>query len=211
MGNCAGLPAYDNSPEDAGCTWAGVNLADVVFAGSGTADVAKCLSAHDTNGDFAIGVIATNNAFGHVNGAPGAGDYRLVALDGAHPTVQATANGTYRFAMENVVNVANNGTAQGKAFQSYLATNLGKSLAVLGDLIAAQVGDANFGVGGLFDELTPGVGAQPALAAGLAAVTAKPISATTQFANGSTAVLNDCIPPIPNANVVINQVAEDKP
>ncbi|MGP8034619.1 MAG: hypothetical protein ACLPQ6_10815 [Steroidobacteraceae bacterium] len=210
LANCAGLPVYDNSPEDAGCTWQAINVNDTVFAGSGTGDVAKCLDAHDSNGTFAIGVVATNNAFGHAGGASGVGDYRMVALDGAHPTVQSTANGTYRFAMDNVANVANNGTATAKAFQSYLVTEFTTKPAVLGDLITAQVGDANYGVGGLFDQVQPGAGAQPAMPAGLAAVEAKPTSATTQYVNGA-APNNDCIPPVPNANLILNQVSEDAP
>jgi hypothetical protein len=213
VANCTGLPSYDNSPEDAGCTWEAVNINDTVFPGSGTGDVAKCLDAHDTNGTFAIGPIATNNAFGHVNGASGSGDYRLVAIDGGHPTVQAVANGTYHYAYDNVANVAVGGSSTAKAFQSYLVTDFTTKPAVLGDLVTAQVGDANFGVGGLFDEAQPGAPAQPAIPAGglgLAKVEATPVSATTQFVNGS-APINDCIRPVPNISVSLGQVSEDAP
>ncbi|HKD54541.1 MAG TPA: hypothetical protein VKB72_10020 [Steroidobacteraceae bacterium] len=198
--NCANLPAGE-TPEDFGCTWAAVNVNDTVFPGTGTGDVAKCLAAHDTNGTYAIGVIATNNAFGHVNGAAGAGDYRMTALDGAHPTTQSQANGTYHFAMDNVVNVAKNGTSAAKAYQTLLATKLGTNTAVLGDIISTQVGDANYGVGGLFDILT--TGSQPALPATLAGVQANPTSAGTQLSDGATQ--NDCVKVTPNGNVVMTQ------
>jgi hypothetical protein len=205
VANCANLPAGE-SPEDFGCTWAAVNVGDTVFPGTGTGDVAKCLAAHDSNKTFAIGIIATNNAFGHAGGAPGVGDYRMVAIDGGHPTVQALANGTYGFAMDNVANVAKNGAADGIGFHAFIVSKM-TTKTVLGDIVATQVGDANFGVGGLLDNLQ-GVAA-PALPAGLAAVEATPVSAYTQKANGAT--LNDCVPPTPEANVILDQISEDAP
>jgi hypothetical protein len=216
-GPCAGLPAGETA-EDFGCTWtAGAgpagNASDIVFPGTGTGDVAKCLDAHDSNpatnaaATFAIGVIATNNAFGNAGGAAGAGDYRLIAIDHNHPTVQALANGTYEWAMDNVVNVAKTGSAQAIAFQAKLAA-ISSNAVVIGDLISTQVGDANFGVGGLFDNYQAGA-PLPTGFQGLAATKTTPTSALTQLAN--TNVQNDCITGISANPSQSQQVAEDAP
>jgi hypothetical protein len=211
--NCTGLPAGE-TPEDFGCTWAAVNVSDTVFPGTGTGDVASCLVAHDSNpatnaaATFAIGVIATNNTMsGAAGAAAGAGGYRLVALDGGHPTVQALANGTYDFAMDNVVNVAKNGSAAAIAFQALLASKL-TTAGVLGDIIVAQPTDPNFGAGGLFDNFTAGA-PLPTAGQGLAATKTTPTSALTQLSGGTTQ--NDCLPPVPGSPVQTQQVAEDAP
>jgi hypothetical protein len=184
-----------------------------VFPGTGTGDVAKCLAAHDVNpatsttATFAIGVIATNNAFGNAGGAAGVGDYRLIAIDHGHPTVQALANGTYDFAMDNVVNVAKTASTQAIAFQGKLAA-ISSSPTVIGDLISAQVGDANFGVGGLFDNYQAAA-PLPTGFQGLAATKLAPTSALTQLANKTTQ--NDCITGIAANPTQSQQVSEDAP
>lgn len=95
-----------------GVTWASTaGVSQTVFAGSGGGEVQACLTAFsdnpDTENNFAIGVLSTENSpLTTTNAARN--KYRFIRVENALPTLQGTANGGYQYFTSNVLNVSNN-------------------------------------------------------------------------------------------------------
>ncbi len=207
-GVCTGLPAGQTA-ENNGCVWNAANITDTVFPGTATGDVISCLDVHSRAGQYAFGHLGGTSKFDDPNGAsgaatePGSAHFRLIAINGNKPTVEAMANGNYDYAMDNVENLwtglAGNplaaGTYLGKLFQNQTA---------LVDILVAQpnaqslahVADVNF-VGGGLDDGTPSAAAT--VPQTLAQVKASPVSQFTYAASGT---VNNCqVPLIYNSGV----------
>jgi hypothetical protein len=220
--NCSGLPGGGITPNDWGCTYAAANLTDSVFPGAGTGDVTSCITAHDTNNQFAIGYATTNALFGDPLGAGGSGDtgankFRFVAIDGRLPNLTGVANGTYPFVQDDVFNTAKTSTSPAKAnisgFNTYVTsstTGFG-NVKIIRDFINASqqtnavttgsVQDKDWTAGLLFDNLeTFGntASATPITSADLTTAAGTPVSTYTQQLSGS---INNCAVPAAELNV----------
>lgn len=90
------------STEANGVNWDSTTYGNkFTFAGHGGIDVASCETYHENNGDYAIGVLATDTPETDDSVTP----FRYLGVDGAPPTLSAAANGSYQFVVENVINV----------------------------------------------------------------------------------------------------------
>jgi hypothetical protein len=199
--NCAGLVAPE-TPEDNGCTWAAANLADAVFAGTSSGDVATCLNAHDQANQFAIGALGTTSKFDDVGGLGGLADggsnqWRYVRIDGALPTVLAQSNGTNDYAMDNVLNMNVNAVSPAVDFGNYVVQTLTTAIPLGDTLVLQPGGDANFVTGGLLDANNPNGLSSNSPAVTVAQVTANPVSTLTRSPSGA---VNNCQSALPNAS-----------
>ncbi len=207
-GVCSGLAAGQTA-ENNGCVWNAANIVDTVFPGTATGDVISCLDAHSRNGDYAFGPVGGTSKFDDPNGASGAATetgtahFRLIAINGNKPTVEAMANGNYDYAMDNVENLWTGLGGNPLAAGNYLGKLFQNPTALVDILVAqpnaqslAHVADANF-VGGGLDDGTPGAAAT--VPQTLAQVQANPASQFTYAASGT---VNNCqLPLIYNAGV----------
>jgi hypothetical protein len=214
-GNCTGLAA-GQTPENNGCTWNAVNLADAVFGGAAGGDVASCLDAHARNGDYAFGHLGATSKFDDPNGATGAGTeagtnhWRYIAIGGNKPTVEAMANGNYDYAFDNVENLWTHLAGNPLAVGTYVGT-LFQSAIALTDILVAQpnakssgVGnpvDTNYITGGLQDGfVAASLNALPVTAA---EITANPAS---NFTYASSGTVNNCQVPLTAGPSVTHEV-----
>jgi hypothetical protein len=131
-------PPDTSSTATDGVAWNATNdPTDFVFAGSGTGDVKKCVSAPLAAGDaqnFRIGFIGTDN-----KSSDGAGDtWRYVAINEQPGTLFSILQGRYDFLTENTLNsttasLAQNGGAGNHAsIWNYLANNVGNRVSIAG-------------------------------------------------------------------------------
>jgi hypothetical protein len=213
VANCGGLPAGGGAytPENYGCKWAAVNLADVTFGGTGGGDVASCLHAHSVAGQFAYGPLGATSKFDDPNGLEVAGDpgtnhWRYIAINGAKPTVEGMANGTYDYAFDNVLNTNKTLAGTPLSVATFLG-NLFQSTTALEDIIVVQTnaGDANYATGGLLDALNNAGVLQNAPIVTLAELQGtggSPVSAFT-FAPGGG--VNNCQRPLPVGPVLTKE------
>ena len=205
---CAGLPGTQ-TPENNGCTWtAGVapggNLSDVTFGGAATGDVISCLDAHSrpASNTFAYGMVGATSKFDDPNGVeaagePGTAHFRYIAIDGHKPTVEGMANGTYDYAMDNVMNLWTGLAGKPLAVGNFLGTLFQSPIALTDILVAqpnaqslAHVADANYVTGGLQDGFTATPNAPPVT---VAVLDTNPVSA---FTLAFTGAVNNCQVPI---------------
>jgi hypothetical protein len=199
--NCSGLPGGE-SPTNFGCKWTSANVADAVFAGTGSGDVVSCLHAHDQANNFAFGALGVTSKFDDPNGTGGSGDttgsshFRYVAIDGSKPTVVSHANGTYTYFMDNVVNTLKTLSGNPAAVATFIQTSLTSAIP-LSDTFAVQPGgDANYVTGGLLDAQNPNGLAPSGATVTLADVTANPVSPFTMSPAGP---VDNCQAPLPIA------------
>lgn len=152
------------TPEEYGCAWSSAeNAGDVVFAGFGGGDVAACLTYHDTQGQFAIGNLTTNQAEADLNGLGGTGDtnsstngrFRFVKINGKSPDLGSVVNGTYDYVFDNILVTQNNTVAERDALVNYLLTDFFSSSTLAEAIMNTQPGDTNFTAGVLMDQLNP--------------------------------------------------------
>ena len=160
-GHCTGQ-LTSGTAEEYGCGWSStLNNTDVVFAGFGGGDVASCLTYHDTQGQFAIGNLTTNQAEADLNGAGGTGDsnsstngrFRFVKIDGKSPDLGSVVNGTYDYVFDNIMATQNNSVAERDALVTYLLQDFFKSSVLAEAIMNTQPGDTNFTAGVLIDQL----------------------------------------------------------
>ncbi len=113
-----------------GTTWIAADLALGAFAGSGGGEVQKCLHAFANNttgsGTYAVGVLSTENGPLITSLQADRKDYRFVRINGALPTIQATANGEYEYFTSNLLNTrtATDYTDQETAIVEYLKASV---------------------------------------------------------------------------------------
>jgi hypothetical protein len=196
---CNGLPAGETST-NFGCKWTAGNLPDTTFAGTGSGDVVSCIHAHDKANQFAIGALGATSKFDDAGGLGGSGDavgsshFRYVAIDGAKPTVISQANGTYTYAMDNVINTLKTLGGNALAASNFIQLSLTSAIPLADTFVVQPGGDANYVTGGILDAQNPN-GLSPAGApVTLAGVTSNPVSPLTLSPSG---FVDDCQAPIP--------------
>lgn len=159
--NCTGQ-LTSGTADEYGCGWSStLNKNDTVFAGFGGGDVASCLSYHDTQGQFAIGNLTTNQAEADLNGAGGTGDsnsstsgrFRFVKIDGKSPDLGSVVNGQYDYVFDNIMVTQNNTVAERDALVTFLLGDFFKSSVLAESIMNTQPGDTNFTAGVLMDQL----------------------------------------------------------
>lgn len=226
VANCGALSA-GQTPENNGCHWAAVNLADTVFGGAAGGDVASCLDAHsrdvptgtagtnqtDTNTstfaighlgatstfDDALGVEATTNPTGKtVVYEAGTNHWRYISIGGAKPTVLSMANGTYDYAFDNVENLWTGLAGNALAVGNFLGT-LFQSTVALSDILVAQPNAKSLAAGNPVDGnyITGGL-VDAAIAA---ALVAPPVTAAGVVANPASALTFDASGTVNNCQV----------
>jgi len=167
VGNCKGyISAFGSATNlpttEYGCSWQNAsNSADTVFAGFGGGDVASCLSYHDTQNQFALGLLTTNQGMGDVGGTGGSADsststngrFRFVKIDGKAPDLGSVVNGTYDYVMDNIIVTAKTPTSDTSDLVKYLTNLYFTKAALVRDFMATQPTDSNFTAGVLIDQL----------------------------------------------------------
>lgn len=104
---CAAGSATFAAPDDgsgpADTVWVPANPNNgFVNAGPSSGNVRSCLATYGnaTNNRWALGVLSTEVSAGNLTD----GNFRMVKIDGAPPSLEATANGDYDFFTENTLN-----------------------------------------------------------------------------------------------------------
>lgn len=101
---CIGSPIKFSTPTTAsclasGCTWSAATFGtNPVFAGNGQGDDLACLEGHDEQGQFAVGLLSTDQPWGPVavaNNAQAKADWRFIRVDGYAPSNENIAAGKY--------------------------------------------------------------------------------------------------------------------
>lgn len=101
---CIGSPTKFSPPTQSGCfasgcAWSATTYGgDEVFAGAGQGDDLSCLEGHDEQGQFAISLSSTDQAWGTVavaNNLQAKADWRFIRVDGAAPSNENIAAGKY--------------------------------------------------------------------------------------------------------------------
>jgi hypothetical protein len=177
------------SEQAGGVAWAASHINETVFAGSGTGEVAKCLQAHDANGDWAIGLLSTEQTFTGVNTAGGGGFHRYVGIDRANPDLLSVVSGNYELWSDSTWNVLTTGGPSGTklAISNWVKGNFGSRVPIDNVALRHATGD-----GGLLAQpFSPN--APPTPPFNRASVRANPTNPATRSPLGVT---NDCNPPI---------------
>jgi len=103
---CIGSPQRFSVPTTtscgaSGCTWSAATYGtNRVFAGSGQGDDLECMEGHDEQGQFAISLSSTDQAWGAVavtNNLQAKADWRFIRIDGVAPSNENIAAGKYDF------------------------------------------------------------------------------------------------------------------
>lgn len=182
-----------------------------VFENTSTGKIAGCLVALDkggtingvtqpASGRFAIGIASSEN--GPTTWGPGSNppttetDVRVIAVDGALPTLENVANGSYPFFSEDVlynIKSATFYTGNPKKVWDAVKANIGAP----GFLADSNKAFVNYwGQSG--DMSPPSIyGAPSTIPATLASVQSSPINALTKSPNGA---VNNCDPAVVNAS-----------
>jgi ABC-type phosphate transport system substrate-binding protein len=101
---CIGSPIKFLAPTTvsclaSGCTWSAASFGtNEVFAGNGQGDDLACLEGHDEQGQFAVSLSSTDQAWGAVavaNNLQAKADWRFIRIDGAAPSNENIAAGKY--------------------------------------------------------------------------------------------------------------------
>lgn len=101
---CIGSPIKFLAPTTSsclasGCAWSAATFGtNQVFAGAGQGDDLSCLEGHDEQGQFAISLSSTDQAWGTVavaNNLQAKADWRFIRIDGAAPSNENIAAGKY--------------------------------------------------------------------------------------------------------------------
>ena len=116
--DCIASPKKFSSPTASGClasgcTWsAGTYGSDEVFAGNGQGDDLACMEGHDEQGQFAVSLSSTDQAWGTVavtNGLQAKADWRFIKIDGVAPSNENIAAGKYDFWAQSAFYYATSG------------------------------------------------------------------------------------------------------
>lgn len=115
---CIGSPIKFQTPTTAsclasGCTWSAASFGtNPVFAGNGQGDDLACLEGHDQQGQFAVGLLSTDQPWGTVavaNNAQSKADWRFIRIDGVAPSNENIAAGKYELWAQSAFYFANSG------------------------------------------------------------------------------------------------------
>lgn len=115
---CIGTPIKFSPPTTSscaasGCTWSAATFgSNQVFAGAGQGDDLACLEGHDEQGQFAVSLSSTDQAWGTVavaNNLQSKADWRFVRIDGFAPSNENIAAGKYDFWAQSAFYFANSG------------------------------------------------------------------------------------------------------
>ena len=185
---CNGSVTTFVGPDDAaclagGCDWEASRINDFIFAADGSGDVRACLDAHDANGTYAIGVLSTNTTIRSPDR-----DFRFVGIDGAAPTLSASANGGYHFVVENVLNTRGAVTGVPGSIVSEIVSTIGTP-SIIADLnVSSRNAGGDHGIlgranGSTITENTPPVSE--------ADMRTNPVSSFSRSVSGSS---NNCEP-----------------
>jgi len=144
-----------------GTTWvtsAFGGAGDIVFAGSGTGEVLKCLQARDSVGFFALGFASVDNPWGAcqtlINGASNSDreDTRPIKVDGVAPSIENAASGRYKYWAQSVAyypqsNATNFAAGDAGKLFAYMITSTTTAIGTAGGL-AAEDNQFQYGVNG---------------------------------------------------------------
>ena len=90
-------PTHPSCAAD-GCGWVTATFqSDPSFVGASTGDVLTCLQAHDAAGQFAIGIVGTDNFWGANQPIAARRDWRFIRLDGVMPSIENAAADKYEY------------------------------------------------------------------------------------------------------------------
>jgi hypothetical protein len=176
-----------------------------VFENTSTGKIGGCLTALDqggtingvavpASGRFAIGIVSSENGpslFGPNPSTPASDDVRVVAVDGALPTLENVANGSYPFFSEDVL--YNIKTALYTGNPKKVWDSVKSTFGAPGFLADSNKAFVNYwGQSG--DLAVPSVfGAPATIPATLASVQSSPINGLTKSPNGG---VNNCDPAV---------------
>jgi len=116
--DCIGSPKKFSTPTTAscaasGCTWSAATYgSDEVFAGNGQGDDLACMEGHDEQGQFAVSLSSTDQAWGTVavaNSLQSKADWRFIRIDGVAPSNENIAAGKYDFWAQSAFYYATSG------------------------------------------------------------------------------------------------------
>ena len=180
-----------------------------VFENTSTGKIGSCLTALDQGGvvngvtlpaagRFAIGIVSSENGpslFGPDPSTPASDDVRVIAVDGALPTLENVANGSYPFFSEDLLyNISSSlYTGNPKTVWEAIKTNFGAP----GFLADSNKAFANYW--GQSGDMSPPslYGAPGTIPATATSVKSSPINGLTKSASGS---VNNCDPAIVFSN-----------
>jgi hypothetical protein len=171
-----------------------------VNAGPSSGDVRSCMASLNTQDRWAIGVLSTEVTGSNLT----QGAFRMVAVDGAAPTLQNVANSNYQFFMTNTLNRVRDPvfpeaalpgrldpTDLRRVLVEYVESNIGSPtlLGLLNDSFEGRPW-GNGGALAIPDFVVATPGASPATAASMET---NPVNTQTRSALGP---VNNCSPPI---------------
>jgi hypothetical protein len=170
---------------------AGADQTFRVWAGNGASEVKACMNARNANGQFAIGLLSTENPMDVTD------SWRYIRIDGVASSLEQTQRGSYMFYTENAIispsNALNNTlSTQQNDLANAIRTNLRNAAA----LVASNV--QHFQTSGGVSGWTGGLIAIPANAGG--AWAPSQAGAATNPANSQTKAItyggaaNNCTP-----------------
>jgi ABC-type phosphate transport system substrate-binding protein len=183
------LPNDGSSVNDT--VWVPANVANGTRnAGPSSGNVRTCLNTYNTANRWGIGVLSTEVTAAQMVG------FRMVAVDGAAPSLENVANGDYEFFTENTLNrIADGGTGALAATDprriaiEYIENNLGQP-AILAEVNAPFAGRP-WGDGGVL--AIAGAFVPNAPLATKANMASNPVNTLSRSTGGTT---NNCNPPI---------------
>lgn len=166
-------------------------IARVTFSES-SGDVRTCLSAHNTNKTWAVGVLSTEQTSNS--------GWRMVAIDGAAPNLANVMNGRYDYFTTNTFNrraTGQTGAPTGEAL--LLVQKLESDVNNIPLVAAANSGFQNraFGDGGLLVRYSSANARKPDAVNGNTTTRSNPVNSQSKLVGS---VLNNCIDPVSSGN-----------
>jgi len=180
-------------------TWIPANVANGTRnAGVSSGNVRTCLNTYNTANRWGVGVLSTEVTNAQMVG------FRMVAVDGAAPSLEHVANGDYDFFTENTLNRVADGfpgallaTDPRRIAIEYIETNLGLP-AIISEINLGFAGRP-WGDGGTL--AIAGGFAQNPTPATKAAMASNPVNTVSRSTGGTT---NNCNPPIAIRDTPVN-------
>ncbi len=173
-----------------GTAWSSAALNFPVFTGTGTQDVKDCMTAHNARGDYAIGIMSTENDFDDSTNL-----HRYVKVDGVVPSIENVVAGKYSFFTENQLQRPNNAGGSPNTLQAAQTSLLNAVQSTLANpnLVRNAIITMPHGLGGIVS-IPSGSRLPPSAPYTQATVLQTPVNSQVR-SNGLGGASNSCSPP----------------